>query len=587
MKLVKIFSNKNFKNVDFNPHFNVVLATIFDTDNKKDTHNLGKTSLIHVINFLLLGKFDKKKDLLGNDIFTGQEFFIELELNNGNFLVIKRAVDSSTKISFKLNEIRLGGFTPPTEWDKKDIPFDKSRELLNEYLGFDVLTKWDFRKSITYFLRTQQDFLDVYKLNKFQGKHITWKPFVFELLGFNGELIENKLKLEEEAEQNKQKIEILKKEAKVDVKERDKLMGLIDIKDQEKKEAESTIDKFNFFTKDSEISKDVIENLDFQIQTLNTERYRIGYEISKIEESLRESINEVDLKKLKQLFDEVEIHFPDTLTKRYADLEKFNAAISKERKKYLSENLTELKAEFKRIGRDISFLELDKSEKLSFLTEKDTYTKFKGYQKLLSKVEAEIERLRDKVTAIDHSVEIEGKIKELNTKIDDATTVLTNAITLRNHAEINKTFNQIIHDILGTNALISITQNGQGNIEFDASYQNPDDLNSTSEAQGTTYKKILCMAFDLSLLIHYSKSSFYKFVYHDGILEGLDNRIKLRLLEKVKSICSQYDIQYVLSLIDSDIPTLNDGSKYIFNQNEICLELNDKDDSGKLFLQSF
>lgn len=61
MKLVKIFSNKNFKNVAFNAHFNVVLATIFDTDNKKDTHNLGKTSLIHVINFLLLGSFDKKK----------------------------------------------------------------------------------------------------------------------------------------------------------------------------------------------------------------------------------------------------------------------------------------------------------------------------------------------------------------------------------------------------------------------------------------------------------------------------------------------------------------------------------------------
>ena len=95
------------------------------------------------------------------------------------------------------------------------------------------------------------------------------------------------------------------------------------------------------------------------------------------------------------------------------------------------------------------------------------------------------------------------------------------------------------------------------------------------------------MAFDLSLLIHYSKDSFYRFVYHDGILEGLDNRIKLRLLEKVKSICNQYNIQYIISLIDSDVPIQKDGSKYSFNQDEICLELNDKDNSGKLFLQSF
>ena len=95
------------------------------------------------------------------------------------------------------------------------------------------------------------------------------------------------------------------------------------------------------------------------------------------------------------------------------------------------------------------------------------------------------------------------------------------------------------------------------------------------------------MAFDLALLIHYSQNSFFRFVYHDGIIEGLDNRIKIRLLDKIKSICNNYNIQHIISLIDSDIPTRSDGSLYSFSQDEICLELNDIDDSGKLFLQSF
>lgn len=95
------------------------------------------------------------------------------------------------------------------------------------------------------------------------------------------------------------------------------------------------------------------------------------------------------------------------------------------------------------------------------------------------------------------------------------------------------------------------------------------------------------MAFDLALLIHYRKSSFFRFAYHDGILEGLDDRIKIRLLNKVKSICDEYDLQYILSLIDSDIPTDEKGEKYIFTPDEICLELNDRDDLGKLFLHSF
>lgn len=586
MKLVKIFSNKNFKNIEFNQHFNIVLATIFDTSKKNDTHNLGKSSLISVINFLLLGSFDKKKDLLSNEVFKGQVFYIELELNNGEYLVIKRSVNNASKISFKSNTIKLDGFNVPSEWDQVDLAFDKSRKLLNSYLGYDVLTNWDYRQSITYFLRSQQDFLDVYKLNKFQGKHITWKPFVFDLLGFDGVLIKNKLELEEQVDEIKTKISVLKKEAKIDVGERDKLLGLIDIKEQEKNEIESSIDKFNFFKGDEGINQEIIDDLDFQIQNSNTERYRITYEISKIEESLRETISEIDVLKLTQLYKEVGILFPDSLKKQYKDLENFNESISKERRKYLSENLISLKAEYAQITKEITQLESEKSKKLSFITEKDSYFKFKEYQKQLSKFETDIERVKDKVKSIDHSIVLQEEIDTIKEKISDATKKLTETIALRKHAEINRTFNQIISDILGTNALISITQNGQGNIDFDATYQSQDFI-STAEAKGTTYKKILCMAFDLSLLIHYSGNSFYRFVYHDGILEGLDNRIKVRLLDKVKSICTQYNLQYIISSIDSDIPTLEDGFKYEFNQNEICLELNDKDDSGKLFLQSF
>ena len=585
MRLVRIYSNKNFKNIKMDSHFNVVLARISDMESKDDAHNLGKTSLVHVINFLLLGKFNKK--FFENELFNGQVFYGEIELNSGKFLIIRRQVDIPTKISFKLNENKQNDFNVPESWDYEDIGFDKARDIFDSYLGFSVLENYSFRKSITYFLRTQQDYLDVYKLNKFQGKHITWKPFVFELLGFDGSLITKKLELEELAEEQKKKIVILKQEANVDIGEKDKLLGLIDIKEQEKYKTEATIDKFDFFEKDSSINQEIIDEIDIQIQTLNTERYRIGYEISKIEESLSERKDDISIDKLKTLYKEVELYFPENIEKQFDDLLKFNKSITTERNKFLKENLAQLKNEYREIAREIKILELDKSEKLSYLTEKDSYYKFKGYQKSLAKLEAEIERLHDKVKAIDRSSEIEQQIKKLNKDIGDSIENINDAIAKRNHANINRIFNSIIHDILDTNALISITQNNQGNVEFDANYQNPEDLFSTSEAQGTTYKKILCMAFDLALLIHYADKSFFRFVYHDGILEGLDDRVKIRLLDKVKSICEEYDIQYILSLIDSDIPVLKDGTKYQFDDNEICLELNDKDDSGRLFLHSY
>lgn len=585
MKLVKIYANKNFKNIEFNPKFNVVLAIINDKLNKKDTHNLGKTSLIHVINFILLGSFNKK--IFDNKVFQGVVFYGELALNDGRFLILRREIDTNTKISFKINDRKSNGFIIPESWDEENLAFDKSRKKLNEYLGFDVVPNYDYRKSITYFLRTQQDFLDVYKLDKFKGKHIDWKPFVFELLGYDSNLIIKKLSLEDDIDKKKGIIKVLKEEALINIEDRDKLAGLRDIKKQDLEVALQTIDKFNFFEQDKTLNKELIEQLDDKIQLLNTERYRLAYEINKIEESLSNLSQEINILDLEELYKDAELYFPKELKKDFSDLIKFNEAISKDRKKYLTENLEDLKIQNASVNKELKTLESEKSEKLAFLTEKDSYEKFKTYQKQLSKLEAEIARIDDKIRAVDQSLEIEEQIQEIHVQVETAVTAIRDAVNKREHAEINRIFNNIIYDILGTNALISIQQNKQGNIEYSADYQNPADLLTTSEAQGTTYKKLLCMAFDLALLIHYRNRSFFRFAYHDGILEGLDDRIKIRLLNKVKSICEEYDLQYILSLIDSDIPIDETGEKYPFTSDEICLELNDSDDSGKLFLHSF
>lgn len=585
MKLKRIYANKNFKNIEFNSEFNVVLADTKELDKKKDTHGLGKTSLIHVINFVLLGSFNKK--VFGNKVFKGVVFYGELELNNGQFLIIRREIDTHSKVSFKVNDFKSNDFVFPSDWDFENLPFKKSREKLNEYLNFDVVSSYDYRKSITYFLRTQQDFLDVFKLNKFKGKHIDWKPFVFELLGYDGKLIVDKLDFEEKIKDKKNIIKTLKEEARIDIDEKDRLVGLLEIKEQEAQDAKQTIDKFNFYQNDTSLNQVLIEKIESEIQLLNTERYRLSYELNKIEESLRNVSDDVNLNSLEKLHKEVELFFPSELKKNFDELIQFNQAISKDRKKHLKKYHGELKTELQSVNTDLKKLESKKSELLSFLTEKDSYAKFKRYQKDLSRLEAEIERIKDKINAVDQSLSIKDEIKSIEKDVDSFTSKIRETISKRKHAEINKTFNYIISEVLGTHALISIKQNKQGNVEFSADYQNKEDLEITSESEGTSYKKLLCMAFDLSLLKHYSNNSFFKFVYHDGVLEGLDNRIKSRILDLIKQICNENNIQYILSLIDSDIPTDSQGEKYQFSDNEIRLRLHDKDDSGKLFLHSF
>ena len=583
MKISRIYSNKNFKNIEFNEKFNAIVAFI-ESDKKEDTHNLGKTSLIRVLDFLLLSGFDKNTDkLLGNNIFIGQEFYGEFKLNTGKYLVIKRSINTPTKISFKLNETKLDDFKFDIIWDKT-LTLKKAKARLNECFDFNILKNWDYRKSITYFLRSQQDYLDVFKLNKFKGKHKDWKPFVFDLLGFNGKLILEKLEIEEEIDDLKKKVQTLRLEAQIDTSEKDRIEGLLEIKKNELSEIKNQIDKFNFFKEDIQTNKQLVEEIDVKLQAFNTDRYRISYEINKIECSLSDINDNIDNKAINSLFEEVNLYYPQQLKNEYDDLINFQKSLTTERKKYLSETLSQLKIEYSDLNKNIKEIESHKSDLLSLLTQKDSYYKFKEYQKKIIGIEVEIERIKDKLKAIDSSLIIEREIKInqvlVNTKIDE----LKQALTERKHSNINRIFNSIIKEILDTNALISLKLNNQGNVEFNADYQNKTDLLKTSESQGTTYKKLLCVAFDLSLLDNYSNKSFYKFVYHDGVLEGLDDRIKIRYIKLVKDFCEKYDLQYIVTLIDSDLPK---DMLDLIEDKDICLRLNDKDNNGKLFLNSF
>ncbi len=446
---------------------------------------------------------------------------------------------------------------------------------------------WNYRKTITYFLRSQQDYQDVFKLNKFKGKDKDWKPMAFDLLGFDGNIINEKIELEEEQEELANKITILSKEANIDTSDKDKIQGFLDIRKDEKEKIETKIDRFNFYEKDKSVNQQLIEEIDTKIQILNTQRYNVCYEIDKVEKSLSVGNDEFNLDELKQIYEDVKIYFPSNLAKSYEQLIDFNKSITQERKKYLKENLDELKLNINELDEELRTLESKKEELLNYLIDKDSYTKFKVNQKQLATLEAEIIHLEEKLKIIDKASEIETKIQEIKHSLEEKTKEIKNQIDLRRHTEIRKKFNNIITSILNVPALISISQNKQGNVEFNANIQNPQNLEITAEDFGTTYRKLLCMSFDLSILICYSDKSFFKFVYHDGALEGLDDRKKNKFLNTARKICYDYNLQYIFTLIDSDLPKNEKNEIIPFPTDEICLELHDKDESGKLFGVSF
>ena len=235
-----------------------------DLDKKTGEHNIGKTSLIYLIDFLLLKTVNKKTFFSKNkEVLSDWIFFLEIELNDGLFLTIRRAVNPNTKISFKKHFSRNQNYSHETDWDYEDLSINATNEednpkwiLENEYLKFDVVNEYGYRNFLSYLLRTQNDYQDVFKLNKFKGKDVTWKPLLFTLLGFDPKKIIKKYDLDEELKDEKK---ILKNvNSKIDTSGETTIKLAIEAKSREKNELKSKIDAFDFYKKEQGINIDLV-----------------------------------------------------------------------------------------------------------------------------------------------------------------------------------------------------------------------------------------------------------------------------------------------------------------------------------------
>ena len=86
----------------------------------------------------------------------------------------------------------------------------------------------------------------------------------------------------------------------------------------------------------------------------------------------------------------------------------------------------------------------------------------------------------------------------------------------------------------------------------------------------------------MAVLRAHLHENFPRFVYHDGVLESLDDRKKENLLTVIRRYTS-LGVQSIITLIDSDLPTRAEGDPAFFDDSEIVLLLHDEGENGRLF----
>ncbi|MFK7950023.1 MAG: DUF2326 domain-containing protein [Saprospiraceae bacterium] len=588
MKLSKLYSNKPFHNITFITDKGGLNVITGDFKGQGNSHNLGKSKLGELLNFMLLKRYhnfffykepQKRK-------FSEHEFYLEILLNNGKYLTIKRIVNAPTKIGFKLRDIPTKNYTDNNDFEV--LSFDKAKTYLNKLLDFDFCKNNEgenYRRLINYSLRSQGDYNPknntIFQLSKFSNKNdkSSWRALIFNILGFDGRKLIEKYDLESKIKKGKEVIKAQEQDYDVKHQNKDLLIGKIQVVENDKIELVKELKNLNFYQQDKNIIQDLVGNIETEIAILNTELYNLEFDIKKLEEAIRNEFS-FDLKKTKNLFEEVELFFPNQLSKSYEQLLIFNQKITQERNEQIRETLKTKKIKQREINIKLIELNSKKEQHRDLIQDTSLFRKYTEYQKQLIEIERNLARFENQLEIID---EIEQKRNRIEEELEKDLELVKKELklivdtTVKNdlYMSIRKTFSQIVKQILNETAIITIKPNSIYNINFKPEFPN------SAKDEGNTYYKILCVAFDLAILINYRNKSHFRFVYHDDIISGDDNGVKNRFIDSIRKICIEYDIQYIFTVVKDNIPPSQDLS------DNIILELHDKSDEGKLFKMSF
>lgn len=467
------------------------------------------------------------------------------------------------------------------------MPFDRARELLDSLLDLRALKPWSYRKGLGYLLRTQDDFRDEFQLSKSAFAHADWKPFLAHILGFDAHQVALHYKKEKELADKQKTAQTIKKDLGGSVKDISKIEGILLLKQKEAEKMQKLLDAFDFRTLDKKRTKQVVDDIDEQIATLNTKRYSLNQNRKKILASLKEDQILFNPDEAQRLFQEAGVFFKGQIKKDFQQLIEFNKAITDERRIYLEEDRAEIEVELKRINTELNTLGKKRLDTLSFLSDTDIFNKYKEFSDEMVTLRADITSLERQRSFLHTLQELRADIRTLSDERGHIQTLIETDVEEQNSdksslfSRIRLFFNEIVEEVIDRKALLSVSPNQLGHLEFKAEILDKSG-NATSAGLGHTYRKLLCIAFDLAVLNAHLDDKFPCFVYHDGVFESLDDRKKENLLAVIRRY-ADLGLQPIITLIDSDLPQRSEECDPVFEEKEMVVRLHDENYQGRLF----
>ena len=578
IKLSRLYSNKKeiFPDIEFHDGLNVIFASVSKHIDNKSSHSLGKTTLVDVIDFCFLKQISKKH-IFKNNRFVEFVFFLEIQCSVDKYVTVRRPVSGKISIIIRSEPFRFAA-EDVSDWDHQDLAFKNAKDELNRLIcpGNVRASGFGYRNGLRYCLRKQTQYENTFKVNNSRESDSSWAPYLASIIGINSQTVQDKYEANKRVESIKSAI---KEVNNLPSESGQSLEAEITQIEASVYRTRLALDRFDFKKSDENVSKELIDEVAENVSSMVSSLYSLDQRISAINKSLKAEFS-FEMDKVLNLFEEVGIYFPDSLTRSYDELIKLNESMSIGRKKRLINTKRNILNEREDISEKLNVQRTRQQELTALLLQKDAFEKYKQLQNRLTIEESRVAVLKERLAKIDLASELGEKLGQAESERNIAAKTLEAETKVRGNEILTKAvtiFSELVDKILDLSAFFYTETNKDGNIQFKIGLRD-----QTAVNEGFSYTRVLSAIFDVTLLVLHWEDDFYKFCYHDGLLESLDDRLKIKLINEWRKVSIRNSLQFIITVLDSDLPLNNDKKEY-FKDEEVIRELHDKGTDGRLF----
>lgn len=567
----------SFKDVEFGPAFNVILATRTQAATDKDSRNgAGKTTFIEIVHFCLGSSADKKNRLMATQL-RGWVFTLELDLRGKPYRVSRDTANPK-------RVVLEGDFSQWPLRPKKDK--ESGAHLLqvtqwNAVLGwlmFDLPVQGNegtfepsFRSLFSYFARRGRDAFST-PFEHFR-KQLDWDKQVNNafLLGLSWDYPAKLQKLKD-----REKV-VSQLRAAIRAGTFPDLLGTVGELDSQRVRLEELTRRRGVELRTFRVHPQYIEfqdradSLQSDIRQVNQENASDHAMLSFYRESLVHE-QPAESEKLAKLYREAGVAWPGLVERRLNDVQAFHDRVVANRKAFLEAEVVRLERAVILRNERVRSLSDERAELLEVLNSHGALAEYAELQRLQTQETSKLAAVNDRIANLKKVEEIKSQCRIEREQLhilarsfyEERKAVRERAISLFN------AFSEALYNRPGE-LIVDVVDGGY---KFGVEIERQD-------SQGVEQMKVFC--YDLTLAALWAeRRSGPGFLVHDStIFADVDERQKAHALELAARTAEANGFQYICCLNSDGVPA-SDFSEGFSLAPYVRIELTDEGQSGGL-----